>query len=127
MKQIKSTRVINRKVANFINKELNNVLNSINKDISYLICGSAAKLVNNFNKCTTPINVVDIKIADDDIDTFIASVPKSFNIINPNITTSVFLIQYHDWLYIRFNSITTSELFNTEFENFNGNLFIECK
>ena len=127
MKQIKSTRVINRRVANFINKELNNVLNNINKDISYLICGSAAKLVNNFNKCTTPINVVDIKIADDDIDTFIASVPKSFNIINPNITTSVFLIQYPNWLYIRFNSITTSELFNTEFENFNGNLFIECK
>lgn len=127
MKQIKSTRTINRRVANFINKELNNVLNSINKDISYLICGSAAKLVNNFNKCTTPINVVDIKIADDDIDTFIASVPKSFNIINPNITTSVFLIQYHNWLYIRFNSITTSELFNTEFEHFNNNLFIECK
>lgn len=127
MKQIKSTRVINRRVANFINKELNNVLNSINEDISYLICGSAAKLVNNFNKCTTPINVVDIKIADDDIDTFIASIPKSFNIINPNIITSVFLIKYHDWLYIRFNSITTSELFNTEFENFNGNLFIECK
>lgn len=127
MKQIKSTRTINRRVANFINKELNNVLNSINKDISYLICGSAAKLVNNFNKCTTPINVVDIKIADDDIDTFIASIPKNFNIINPNITTSVFLIRYHDWLYIRFNSITTSELFNTEFENFNGNLFIECK
>ena len=89
MKQIKSTRVINRRVANFINKELNNVLNSINEDISYLICGSAAKLVNNFNKCTTPINVVDIKIADDDIDTFIASIPKSFNIINPNIITSV--------------------------------------
>ena len=127
MKQIKSTRVINRRVANFINKELNNVLNSINKDISYLICGSAAKLVNNFNKCTTPINVVDIKIADDDIDTFIASVPKNFNIINPNITTSVFLIQYHNWLYIRFNSITTSELFKTEFEHFNGNLYIECK
>lgn len=127
MKQIKSTRTINRRVANFINKELNNVLNSINKDISYLICGSAAKLVNNFNKCTTPINVVDIKIADDDVDTFIASIPKSFNIINPNIITSVFLIRYHDWLYIRFNSITTSELFNTEFENFNGNLFIECK
>lgn len=127
MKQSKSTRVINRRVANFINKELNNVLNSINEDISYLICGSAAKLVNNFNKCTTPINVVDIKIADDDIDTFIASIPKSFNIINPNIITSVFLIKYHDWLYIRFNSITTSELFNTEFENFNGNLFIECK
>lgn len=127
MKQIKSTRTINRRVANFINKELNNVLNSINKDISYLICGSAAKLVNNFNKCTTPINVVDIKIADDDIDTFIASVPKSFNIINPNIITSVFLIKYHDWLYIRFNSITTSELFNTEFEHFNDNLFIECK
>lgn len=127
MKQIKSTRTINRRVANFINKELNNVLNSINEDISYLICGSAAKLVNNFNKCTTPINVVDIKIADDDIDTFIASIPKSFNIINPNIITSVFLIKYHDWLYIRFNSITTSELFNTEFEHFNGNLFIECK
>lgn len=127
MKQSKSTRVINRRVANFINKELNNVLNSINEDISYLICGSAAKLVNNFNKCTTPINVVDIKIANDDIDTFIASIPKSFNIINPNIITSVFLIKYHDWLYIRFNSITTSELFNTEFEHFNGNLFIECK
>lgn len=127
MKQSKSTRIINRRVANFINKELNSVLNCINKDISYLICGSAAKLVNNFNKCTTPINVIDIKIADDDIDTFIASVPKSFNIINPNIITSVFLIQYYDWLYIRFNSITTSELFNTEFENFNGNLFIECK
>ena len=33
MKQIKSTRTINRRVANFINKELNKVLNSINKDI----------------------------------------------------------------------------------------------
>lgn len=127
MKQNVSIKRINRRTARFININLEKVLNAINNKIDYLICGSAAKLINNFDKCSTPINVIDIKIADNDIDNFVASIPKGFNIIIPNMTTSTFLIQYDDYLYFRFNSITTSELFNTEYERFNNNLFIECK
>jgi len=127
MEQISNkSRLVNRATVRFINFKLKKVLNSINKDIDYLISGRAANLINNFNACYLPINVINIKIVENDEDKLLKSLKNKNNVRVNNLYPFIVILQY-DSFYIRFDSISKDELVNTEYEQFDDNLFIECK
>lgn len=127
MEQISNkSRLVNRATVRFINFKLKKVLNSINKDIDYLISGRAANLTNNFNACYLPINVINIKIVENDEDKLLKSLKNKNNVRVNNLYPFIVILQY-DSFYIRFDSISKDELVNTEYEQFDDNLFIECK
>lgn len=127
MEQISNkSRLVNRATVRFINFKLKKVLNSINKDIDYLISGRVANLINNFNACYLPINVINIKIVENDEDKLLKSLKNKNNVRVNNLYPFIVILQY-DSFYIRFDSISKDELVNTEYEQFDDNLFIECK
>lgn len=127
MEQISNkSRLVNRATVRFINFKLKKVLNSINKDIDYLISGLAANLINNFNACYLPINVINIKIVENDEDKLLKSLKNKNNIRVNDLYPFIAILQY-DSFYIRFDSISKDALVNTEYEQFDDNLYIECK